>query len=218
MTEARIWYSRDPAQQNLPGDCQNVIVLSPEFYREISSHPIPTDLDAARALSCSAAALDLFMWLSYRCFTAKSEEQVPLFGAFRLVSQLGSAPYARPRKFREKLEQWLDLVRRMWPGGPARIGRDGRIYHQPGRCHPQPGRCLCLCLMLSARLACSRSVWPKSMRWFLPAWGRHACLAMRNRRHLTDKWLCTWQSTSAVGARPRLEGFITAVIIRQFAT
>ena len=50
----------------------------------------------------------------------------------------------------------------------------------------------------------------KSMRWFLPAWGRHACLAMRNRRHLTDKWLCTWQSTSAVGARPRLEGFINS--------
>jgi hypothetical protein len=127
MSEARIWYSRDLAQQNLPGGCQNVIVLSPEFYQEIISHPIPTDLDAARALSCSPAALDLFMWLSYRCFTAKSEEQVPLFGAFGLVSQLGSARYARPRKFREKLEQWLDLVRRMWPECPARIGRDGRV-------------------------------------------------------------------------------------------
>jgi hypothetical protein len=127
MSDARIWYSRDLAQQNLPGSCQNVIVLSPEFYREIISHPIPTDLDAARVLSCSAAALDLFMWLSYRCFTAKSEEQVPLFGAFGSVSQLGSAPYARPRKFRERLEQWLDLVRRMWPECPARIGRDGHV-------------------------------------------------------------------------------------------
>jgi len=45
--------------------------------------------------------LDLFLWLSYRGFTAKSEERVPLFAAFGLVSQLGSAPYARPRKFRE---------------------------------------------------------------------------------------------------------------------
>jgi hypothetical protein len=25
MSEARIWYSRDPGQQNLPGDCQNMI-------------------------------------------------------------------------------------------------------------------------------------------------------------------------------------------------
>ena len=33
MTEARIWYSRDPDQQLLPGDCQNMILLSEEFYR-----------------------------------------------------------------------------------------------------------------------------------------------------------------------------------------
>ena len=51
MSEARIWYSRDPGQQNLPGDCQNMIVLSEEFYREIQSHPIPADLEAAKALS-----------------------------------------------------------------------------------------------------------------------------------------------------------------------
>jgi hypothetical protein len=51
MTEARIWYSRDLEQTLLPGDCQNMIVLSEEFYREISSHPIPTDLEAAKALS-----------------------------------------------------------------------------------------------------------------------------------------------------------------------
>jgi len=120
MSEARIWYSRDPDQKLLPGDCQNVIVLSDEFYREIQDHPIPTDLEAAKALSSSPAALDLFMWLSYRCFTARGRERVPLFGDFGLISQLGSADYARPRKFREKLEGWLDLVRTMWPQCPKR--------------------------------------------------------------------------------------------------
>jgi len=124
MSEARIWYSRDPDQKLLPGDCQNVIV-SDEFYREILTHPIPTDLEAAKALSSSPAALDLFMWLSYRCFTARGRERVPLFGDFGLVSQLGSADYARPRKFREKLEYWLDLVRTMWPECPASIDSDG---------------------------------------------------------------------------------------------
>ena len=56
MTEARIWYSSDPEQKVLPGDCQNTIVLSEEFYREIQARPIPTDLEAARALSSSPAA------------------------------------------------------------------------------------------------------------------------------------------------------------------
>jgi hypothetical protein len=125
MSEARIWYSRDPHQKLLPGDCQNMIVLSDEFYREILSHPIPTDLEAAKALSASPAALDLFTWLSYRCFTARGRERVPLFGELGLVSQLGSAEYARPRKFREKLEGWLQLVRAMWPECPACIDRDG---------------------------------------------------------------------------------------------
>ena len=43
-----------------------MVVLSDEFYREIVSHPIPTDLEAARALSSCLATLDLFMWVSYR--------------------------------------------------------------------------------------------------------------------------------------------------------
>jgi Plasmid encoded RepA protein len=125
MAEARIWYSRDPGQRLLPEDCQNVIVLSDEFYREISGHPIPTDLEVAKALSASPAALDLFMWLSYRCFTARGWERVPLFGDFGLASQLGCTNYSRPRKFREKLEGWLELVRAMWPQCPALIDPDG---------------------------------------------------------------------------------------------
>ena len=54
MSEARIWYSRDPDQATLPGGgFQNEIVLSHEFFKEIMSHPIPTDMEAAKALSCS---------------------------------------------------------------------------------------------------------------------------------------------------------------------
>ncbi|HWF08922.1 MAG TPA: replication protein RepA [Bryobacteraceae bacterium] len=125
MTEARIWYARNFGQDTLPGDLQNEIVLSEEFFREIIEHPIPTDMEAAKALSCSPAALDLFTWLSYRCFIAKGRECVPLFGECGLVNQLGSSGYARPRKFRERLGGWLDLVRALWPECPARINEDG---------------------------------------------------------------------------------------------
>jgi Plasmid encoded RepA protein len=125
MREARIWYSRDPDQGLLPSGFENMIVLSDEFYREVTRHSIPTDLEAAKALSSAPAALDLFMWLSYRCFTAKGQERIPVFGDFGLAAQLGSADYARPRKFRERLERWLDLVRSLWPDCPARISADG---------------------------------------------------------------------------------------------
>lgn len=125
MTEARIWYSRDAFQETLTGGFENTIVLSDEFYQEIMSHGIPTDLEAVKSLSSAPAALDLFMWLSYRCFVAKREERVRLFERCGLVGQLGSISYARPRKFREKLKRWLKLVRVMWAECPARVSEDG---------------------------------------------------------------------------------------------
>ncbi len=120
--EARIWYSRDPNQTLLPGGFEKQIVLSDEFFREVITHSIPTDLEAAKTLSCAPAALELHMWLSYRCFTAKQQERIPIVGDFGLAAQLDSADYVRPRKFRERLERWLDLVRALWPSCPARIG------------------------------------------------------------------------------------------------
>jgi hypothetical protein len=126
LREAQIWYNRRPDQPVLSDDFENVIVLSDEFYREISEHPIPTDLEAVRVLSASPAVLDLFMWLSYRCFLLKSEEAIPLSGGLGLSAQLGNVEYARPRKFREKLEEWLEVIKAMWPECPARISADGQ--------------------------------------------------------------------------------------------
>ena len=100
---------------------ENVIVLSNEFYQEITAYPIPTYLDAVRTLAASPAVLDLFMWLSYRCFAAKSQESVPIFGPLGLAAQLGNVEYARPRRFREKLEGWLEVIRAMWPGFPRAL-------------------------------------------------------------------------------------------------
>jgi hypothetical protein len=102
MSEARIWYSPNAEQPTLPGDCRNVIVLTSEFFQEIMDHPIPTDLEAAKALSCAPAALDLFTWLSYRCFMAKGEERVPLFGDFGLANQLGSRRLCTSEKVSRK--------------------------------------------------------------------------------------------------------------------
>jgi Plasmid encoded RepA protein len=48
--EAHIWYSRDPEQYPLSEQFENVIVLSDEFYREITAHPIPADLGAVKVL------------------------------------------------------------------------------------------------------------------------------------------------------------------------
>src|SRR5262249_57315738 len=114
--------NRRPLSEN----CENVIVLSDEFYREVMSHPIPTDLEAIRVLLGAPGVLDLFVWLCYRCFTAKREEEIPLFGDFGLVNQLGTVEYSRPRRFRSKLDQWLKVINAIWPECPAQISSDGQ--------------------------------------------------------------------------------------------
>lgn len=103
----------------------NVVVLSDEFYREISEHPIPADLEAVKVLASAPAVLDLFVWLTYRCFSAKGPERIPLFGSFGLVQQLGCVEYSRPRRFRAMLDQWLASIRRLWPSCPAIVSSDG---------------------------------------------------------------------------------------------
>jgi hypothetical protein len=125
LREAQIWYQRQPDPRVLGSEFENVIVLSDEFYQEIVAHPIPTDLDAVKVLAAAPAVLDLFMWLTYRCFVAKGPEAIPIFGPFGVVSQIGSVEYSRERRFSAKLEQWLKTIRVMWPGCPARIV-DGR--------------------------------------------------------------------------------------------
>ncbi len=102
-----------------------MIVLSDEFYREIMPHPIPADLEAVNVLAHAPAVLDLFMWLSYRCFLAKGREAIPLVGPFGLATQIGSIEYARPHRFREKLEEWLNSIQVLWPECPAKISPDG---------------------------------------------------------------------------------------------
>lgn len=126
LREAQIWYDRDPAQANGGDRLENIIVLSDEFYSEITAHPIPTDIDAVKVLASAPAVLDLFMWLVYRCFVAKREEQIPLFGDFGLTAQLGSVEYTRPRRFRAMLHQWLATIHMVWPECPASICSDGR--------------------------------------------------------------------------------------------
>ena len=125
MSEAQIWYSRATDHPELSSEFENVVVLSDEFYKEVSSHPLPNDLEAVKVLAGSPAVLDLYMWLTYRCFKATGTETIPIFGDFGLAGQIGTVEYSRPRRFRGMLEQWLQTIRAIWPECPARIAPNG---------------------------------------------------------------------------------------------
>ncbi|MBV9442634.1 MAG: replication initiator protein A [Acidobacteriaceae bacterium] len=50
FNEAQIWYSRDPGQCPSSDEFENIIVLSDQFYQEITSHASPADLEAVKVL------------------------------------------------------------------------------------------------------------------------------------------------------------------------
>ena len=89
LREARIWYNRDPDQTAFSEDFENVIVLSDEFYGEITAHPIPTDLEAVKVL---AERLP-FSICSCGCriaATSRSEKRrIPIFRTVRSGTAIG---------------------------------------------------------------------------------------------------------------------------------
>lgn len=121
----RLWFQSTKGNPTGPSQA-NLVTLSEAFWEEIRTHPVPIEAEVVRALAANPGSLDLYTWLSWRCYQATGEEAIPLFGSFGLASQLGVQEYERERKFRERLRGWLALVRLYWPECPARLSSDGQ--------------------------------------------------------------------------------------------
>jgi len=119
----RLWFRDEGGTKGRQRE--NLVTLSDPFWRELKEHPIPVDAAVVRVLANNPGCLDLYTWLTWRCYRAKGTERVPLFGPFGLAAQLGVQEYARERKFRERIQGWLKLVRIYWPECPATVSRDG---------------------------------------------------------------------------------------------
>ena len=123
FNEAQIWFSRNPDQYPVSDQFENVIVLSDEFYREITAHPIPADLEAIKVLAGTPAVLDLFMWLSYRCVMAKGREHSSVWAAWSSepdwINRICSFP-----SLSGEARRLAGLHPRLWPEWPAKISSD----------------------------------------------------------------------------------------------
>jgi len=133
--QMKLWF-REDGRGSKHG---NRIVLSDNFWRELKAHPIPVDCEVVRALASNPGCLDLYTWLTWRCFQAKNTvERIPLFGPFGLSNQLGVGEYARERKFRERLRVWLNIVQVYWPECPAAVSKNGNFLELNRACAVSP--------------------------------------------------------------------------------
>jgi hypothetical protein len=125
FSRMRLWYAAPVEQETLPGDFENEIVLSPEFWAELRLHPIPVDLAVVKALADSPGATDFYVWVCWRCWKAKGPTAIPLFGSSGLREQLGVSGYGRERKFRQTIQRWIGTTKAVWPEAPVALSENG---------------------------------------------------------------------------------------------
>jgi Replication initiator protein A len=92
--EAQIWYGREPDQYPLSDQFENVIVLSDEFYREVTAHPIPADLELALSTAIASGRCSK---TGFQTMTTTSTVQ-PLVGN---VAEMGMSLWESDRAFSE---------------------------------------------------------------------------------------------------------------------
>ena len=106
------WDKHDPEYSF----ADSYVQLSEKFFNLLSSNPVPIDLGILRALKQSPMALDLYVWLTYRSFYARTPFIVPVPA---LMEQFGTSrdpEDAKARRdFMNKFKRAVKKVHKAWP-------------------------------------------------------------------------------------------------------
>jgi len=92
-------------------DTRPRVVLTQEFFKEITTRPAPVDLRAVKILKQSPMALDIYCWLTYRMSYLGKPTLIPWEA---LEMQFGS-DYTRTRAFKEAFIGHLKAVHVVYP-------------------------------------------------------------------------------------------------------
>jgi hypothetical protein len=148
--EIDLWFTKDLDSSVLPGDDfkNNRIVLSEAFVADLERHLPPIDLDAIAAWSDKPTVAYFYMWLGWRCYTARGKVEIPLMGPGGVKEQCGFDGYEGPRgarRFRQKIVEILSEIKLAWPTSPVQLVTDSPgqsdyllIHHRALAIHEAP--------------------------------------------------------------------------------
>lgn len=125
VTAFDLWFPKNPNQRVLwPSNVR----LSQEYFDTLVKHAIPLDERAIAALSHSAMALDVYVWLAQRLHRINlgNPQFVPWTS---LYEQFGQG-FARIRKFREKFLLALRKVHTQYPAARIEVDKKGLTLRQ----------------------------------------------------------------------------------------
>lgn len=75
VTQANLWWH--PKSPNQASLFESTLTLGEEFFNEVTTHPIPIDMDVIKAIKQSPLALDIYCWLTYRMSYLKRDITIP---------------------------------------------------------------------------------------------------------------------------------------------
>jgi hypothetical protein len=125
VTAFDLWFPKNPNQRVL---WPSTVRLSQEYFDTLLQHAIPLDERAIAALSHSAMALDIYVWLAQRLHRINPGH--PQFVPWTALYEQFGQGFARIRKFREKFLLALRKVITQYPAARLEAGRGGLTLRQ----------------------------------------------------------------------------------------
>jgi len=105
------WDEKKPTQSTL---FENWIHLGEDFFKAITSSPVPVDMRALKALKRSPLALDFYAWASYTAYQTQQTGQSRSIAWEQLHEQFGSE-YKKLDEFARKAWNALAKVQSVYP-------------------------------------------------------------------------------------------------------
>jgi hypothetical protein len=128
ISEANLWWDpKHPEQATL---FESSLVLGSDFFKEVTSYPVPIDMDALKSLKKSPMGIDIYCWLTYRMSYLKTTTTIP-WGALQV--QFGS-DYNRTRDFKKYFIDQLKKVSIVYPAVKVEGTSDGLVL-RPSKTH-----------------------------------------------------------------------------------
>ena len=122
------WFQLEERQLGMA--FENTIEFTPEMVEWVRTAPAFED-QKVFLLKQAVGALQLYLFLRDRCaqrdLEGKDHSWVPIHGPNSLESQLGWILLPAPRNVRDRIRQWLELIRTkgIWPECPGEIHQGG---------------------------------------------------------------------------------------------
>ncbi len=105
------WDPKKPSQMNLWGSW---VELSEDFYRAITSSPVPLDIRALKALKRSPLSLDLYAWATHKANSVYRKGKPQFVPWAALATQFGS-DYSNHLDFKRKAKAALRKIVAVFP-------------------------------------------------------------------------------------------------------